>query len=60
MNILKFPIIKKFYTQYVNKIDFIERRITFLSQENIELRHKIKSLKKEKIKVVFYLVLSRF
>lgn len=53
MNILKFPIIKKFYTQYVNKIDFIERRITFLSQENIELRHKIKSLKKEKIKVVF-------
>lgn len=49
----KLPIIKNYYLRFHNKINRLERQINTVTQENINLRFRLKSINNEKINVVF-------
>ena len=53
MNFSKIPILKNVYKHYKSDIYSLESKISILSQENINLRFKIKKMNNEKIKVIF-------
>lgn len=53
MNFSKIPVLRSVYNRYKSDINSLENKISVLSQENINLRFKIKKLNNEKIKVVF-------
>lgn len=53
MNYTKLPIVGKFYKKIKQKFDVLEKEISDVTQQNIELRFKLKKLNNEKINVVF-------
>lgn len=53
MNYTKLPIVGKFYKKIKQKFDVLEKEISGVIQQNIELRFKLKKLNNEKINVVF-------
>ena len=53
MNFSRIPVLRSVYNRYKSDINSLENKISVLSQENINLRFKIKKLNNEKIKVVF-------
>lgn len=53
MNYSKIPIIGRLYTKFQRTIEYLEKSICEVSNDNISLRFKIKKLNNEKINVLF-------
>lgn len=53
MNYNKLPFINKIYNKIKNKFSLLESELTDISEENIQLRLKIKKIENKKINVIF-------